>query len=74
MSHPLSLELSLMFSCKIHKYFHEFSNFLPTSRIGYMMNLSKVCKGVRQLKKYGPFLAIFSLLWHFSCLIYSHIN
>lgn len=23
------------------------------------MNLSKVCKGVRQLKKYGPFLAIF---------------
>ncbi|HBA0721355.1 TPA: hypothetical protein J8V73_000038 [Enterococcus faecium] len=24
-----------------------------------MMNLSKVCKGVRQLKKYGPFLAIF---------------
>ena len=32
---------------------------MPTSRIGYMMNLSKVCKGVRQLKKYGPFLAIF---------------
>ncbi|HGF7986593.1 TPA: hypothetical protein QFC72_001097 [Enterococcus faecium] len=24
-----------------------------------MINLSKVCKGVRQLKKYGPFLAIF---------------
>ncbi|HGF8061483.1 TPA: hypothetical protein QFQ19_002294 [Enterococcus faecium] len=24
-----------------------------------MMNLSKVCKGVRQLKKYGPFLAVF---------------
>lgn len=23
------------------------------------MNLSKVCKGVRQLKKYGPFLAVF---------------
>ena len=55
MSHPLSLELSLMFSCKIHKYFHEFSNFLPTSRIGYMMNLSKVCKGVRQLKNMAHF-------------------
>lgn len=57
--HPLSLEFHLCFSCKIHKCFHEFSNFLPPYRIGYMMNLSKVCKGVRQLKKYGPFLAIF---------------